>query len=165
MKENGFVGVLVLVIVILIGGLLAGWYFIFLQPKMQFEKARKPDTSLKTVSESSIPRTKIRESGFNVEITIEPSQNDTISGEVTIAAADVPAEAKHVGFSISENFEDLGTGGPNLGFDSSETEGWTKTLDTTKYKNGKYFVALFVFSTDASSNPIGTANVQVEISN
>ena len=70
-----------------------------------------------------------------------------------------------MGFAISETFDNLGSGGPNLGFDSDGGDGWSQTLDTTTYENGRYFIAIFAFDSDAIENPIAVANAQVKIQN
>lgn len=166
MKEKGSVGAVVLVIfALLLVGLVVFWYVFFQSSQKQLEKARTPDSSLNTESKILVPKNEIKEGGYNSTIVLTPSQNDVISGEVTVKALDVPIEAKHVGFSINENFDDLGVGGPNLGFDSKKDDGWSIVLDTTKYNNGIYYVAFFVFSTDATSNPVAVANAQVEVKN
>jgi hypothetical protein len=166
MREKGSVllSVLVVLLLVIVGVAGAGYYY-FIYPVKQFEKARTPDTNLNTEPTILPPKTSIKEKGLNSTMVISPSQNDVISGEVVIEATDLPAETKHVGFSVSEKFEDLGVGGPNLGFDSDGSDGWGKTLDTSNYENGIYYVALFVFENDASSNPLGAVNKQVEIRN
>jgi hypothetical protein len=163
MREKGAVVFIVLIVVILIGGLLAAGYFFFIQPQIQFKKGTQLDTTLTT--KSIIPRTKIEERGMNVKLIISPSQNDVISGEVTIEAVDVPKETKNVGFLTIENFNETETGGPNLGFDSSPNGGWTKTLDTTEYDNGEYNIGIVVFGSNTDSDPIGAVNVKVLIDN
>jgi hypothetical protein len=162
-KEKGAVIFIVLVIVLLIGVLLAVGYFFFLKPRMQFRKGTQPDTTLET--ESIIPRTKIEESGMSAKLIISPSQNDIISGEVTIEAVSVPEETENAGFLIVKNFDESRTGGPNLGFDSSGNGGWTKTLDTTEYDDGEYYIGVVVFGSDTDSDPIGVANAKVLIDN
>lgn len=162
---KSIVGILIVVLILIIALVAAAAaYYFFLYPRQQLEKARTPDTSLKT-SESLINRTEIKESGLNSVLVISPSKNDVISGDVTIKATKVPDEAKHVGFSISQTVEGLAAEGPNLGFDSEGSDGWEMPLNTTEYDNGVYYVALFVFETDGSSNPLGTANAKVQIEN
>jgi hypothetical protein len=56
------------------------------------------------------------------------------------------------------------TGAKILGFDSSPKGGWTKTFDTTEYDNGKYYVFVLA-AEEVGSDPIGSANVRVEIIN
>jgi hypothetical protein len=165
MKQKGSIGaVLLILLLIIIIGLGAAWYFAF-QPHRELERARTPDTSVNTNSDSLFKKTEVKQKGLNVLMVITPSENDVLSGKVTIKATEVPEETMHVGFSINEKFEDLGQGGPNLGFDSDGSDGWEIPLDTTEYENGEYYVAVFVFDNDASSNPLGAGNVKVAIKN
>ena len=123
MKQKGTAWLVVLIIILLIAvGLVVAWYFVFQQPRNQLEKGRTPDSSLKT-EESLINKTEVKESGFNSELVITPSNNDVISGTVTIKANQAPAETKHVGFSISKTVEGLGSSGPTLGFVSRSLVG------------------------------------------
>jgi hypothetical protein len=115
-------------------------------------------------SDSTSPlKTTIVESGMNAEIEIAPSKDKVISVDVTITANDVPEETGVVGFLLTENKDDL-AGGTMLGFDSSEKGGWTKTLDTTEYDNGKYYVVILA-AEEVGASPIGSASVRVEIKN
>lgn len=166
MQERGLIKIIIILVllILLVMGLGFG-YSTFIYPRMQFEKAEKPDTDINTKTGGLLKKSEIKEKGFNAGLLISPSENDVISGTVTIKATDLPDGIKHVGFSINENFDELGNGGPSLGFDSDGTDGWEMVLDTTEYENGTYFVALFAFDNDASSNPLGVANVQVEVRN
>jgi hypothetical protein len=163
MREKGLVGVIILIVVLLIA-VAAGGYFFFFNPRAQINKAIKPDTSLETVSD--VPRTEIVESGFNIELVITPSNNNVISDTVEITATQVSEEAAGVGFFITTDEEGyMHEGMPNLGLDRSAADGWSNTFDTTEYDSGKYYINVIVYPEGGEGDPLGIAQVQVEISN
>ena len=113
-----------------------------------------------------MPRTEIKESGYNLEVLIEPSANNVISGIVTITATQVVKEAAGVGFYLSKTKEALTDGGmASLGIDRSLEGGWSNTFNTTELDNGKYYISVVVYSTNGDGPPLGAAQVPVVIKN
>ena len=166
MEQRGSAAtIIIIVLLIILAGIAGAAYYTFILPAKEFERAETPDTSINTNEEGLFQKSEVREKGFNAGILIAPSVNDVISGIVTVSAVDTPKQSKHVGFSISKKFDDLGKGGPNLGIDSDGMDGWGVKLDTSEYENGLYYLAIFAFENDTTSNPLGVANVQVEIRN
>ncbi|MFC1653827.1 hypothetical protein ACFL1M_03190 [Patescibacteria group bacterium] len=159
------VGVFLAVFLIILITAAGAAYYFLLYPRQQLQKARTPDETVKTDSGILPPTKKVENKGLNSKIVIEPSKNDVISGTVNIKAENVLENTKHVGFTIIENVDEYGQGGPNLGFDSDSSDGWSKELDTSTYKNGEYYIVIFVFDNDASSDPTGVSNVKVLINN
>lgn len=116
-------------------------------------------------AEPASPKTEVRAKGFNAEVLVKPSVDNVISGVVTISVTKAPAETNMAFFTITgQGVEGIGPAGPNLGIDGDATDGWSKLIDTTKYKNGLYEIAgLAMPSTD--DDPLGMATVQVLIQN
>ncbi len=164
MNKKGFSAILIVFLVLILIG-LGFFYYVFMYPRSQLKKARTSDTTIQTNTDTLLVRNEIEEKGYNSTINISPSQNDVVFGTVTVTGLNLPEETKHVGFAISESFDTLGSGGPNLGFDSDGSDGWNFSFNTTEYENGVYYLALFAFQDDSTSNPIGVTNVQLEIRN
>jgi uncharacterized protein (UPF0333 family) len=163
MREKGLVGVIILIVVLLVAVVVGGYFFYF-NPRAQIDRAIKPDTSLETVSDT--PRTEIVESGYNIELVITPSNNNVIADTVAITATQVSEEAAGVGFFITKDEEGfMEEGMPNLGLDRDAADGWSNTFDTTEYDNGKYYINVIVYPEGGEGNPLGVAQVPVEISN
>lgn len=165
MREKGAIGIILLIIVVLGIGLIGGWFLFGMKEKVEMSKSLEPDTSPSTDTQTlESPGSKIVEKGLNIDMEIKPAINNTISGIVNISATSVPENTAHVGFVVVEKLEDFGTNGTNLGIDSDGSNGCTRILDTTDYENGLYFV-VSIASSEIGADPIGSANVQVEIKN
>lgn len=167
-KQEGFAVVIIVIVVLLIGIVLGGaGFFYFFNPKAQFERAVKPDTSTEeSIKDKIAPRSEIKESGLNLEVVVKPSNNNVISGTVTITASNVDENGAGVGFFISETKEALTQGGiPRLGIDSDKTDGWSNTFNTAEYENGKYYISVVVYPPGGEGSPLGVAQIPVEIRN
>jgi len=160
------VGVVVLILGLLLGAAVG--YAFFFNKRSAIERAIKPDTSTTAgpLSKITAPRTKIVESGYNVDVTISPSTNNTLTGAVEITATKTLPEAKGVGFFISTDetgFQKEGL--PNIEIDRNDADGWSTTFDTTQTDNGNYFINTIVYSADGNAAPLGIAQIPVEIKN
>lgn len=167
-RQKGFAMVFVIILVLLIGIVIGGIvFFHFFNPKAQLERAIKPDTSTEeSVKDKMLPRMEIKESGLNMDVLIKPSDNNVISGTVTITATNVDKNGAGVGFFLSKTKEELTQGGmPKLGIDSDEEDGWTNVFNTTEFENGKYYVNVVVYPPGGEGNPLGVAQIPVEIKN
>jgi hypothetical protein len=99
-------------------------------------------------------------------VTIEPSVNNVISDTVTITATQVSDEAVGVGFFLSPDKESFIEGGqPSIGTDSSPEGGWSNNFNTSEYDNGEYYISVVVYPEGGEGNPLGIAQIPVEIKN
>jgi hypothetical protein len=167
MREKGAVVLVVMIVVLIAAVVAAAGYFFFFNPRAQIDRAVKPDTSLEDNSIlPKAPRTEIKESGYNLEVIIEPSENNVISDTVTITATQVSEEAAGVGFFLSPDKESFIEGGqPSIGTDSSPEGGWSNMFNTTEHDNGNYYVNIVVWQEGGEGPPLGFAQIPVEIKN
>jgi hypothetical protein len=158
-----FIGAVIVGLVVGIGAL--GFYLYQSQTK---EKTSTQVTTPKTATDSaklatpSAEKTEIRVQGLNASVLIEPSVDNVISGVVTITVTKAPNGTKMAFFTIQgQGIKDTG---PNLGIDNDGSDGWSRLLDTTEYKNGLYEISGLAMS-GPDDNPLGVATAQVKIQN
>jgi hypothetical protein len=156
-----------IIIIIVVGLVLVGigvLLFFTLQPKettSSKEETNVPSSS-ETATEPASPKTEIKVQGQNATLTISPSIDDEIKGTVTVTITGAPSETKAVFFTIAARDERPDS--PNLGIDEDGSDGWSRIVDTTKYKNGVYVIAGMPTVT-GEGDPLGRATAKVEIRN
>jgi uncharacterized membrane protein len=156
-----------IIIIIVVGLVLVGLgvlLFFALQPKettSSKEETNVPSSS-ETATEPASPKTEVKVQGQNATLVISPSVDNEISGIVTVTVTEVPSETKWVFFTIAARDERPNS--PNLGIDEDGSDGWSRTVDTTKYKNGVYVIAGMP-TTTAEGDPLGRASAKVRIKN
>jgi len=162
-NEKGSAIVVILVAILLVAVSVGGYFYLF-AGKRGIERAIQPDKNIKNVLD--LPRTEIVESGYNMELTIKPSNKNVISETVEITATQVSEEAAGVGFFVSTTKEGFFEGGqPNIGIDRSETDGWSNTFNTAEFENGEYYINAVAYPPGGEGDPLGIAQIPVEIKN
>jgi hypothetical protein len=147
--------IIIIVVVLVLFGI--GVLLIFaLQPK------ETTSSKGETATEPASPKTEIKIQGQNAKLTISPSIDDEIKGTVTVTVTGIPSETKAVFFTIAER--DVRPDSPNLGIDEDGSDGWSRIVDTSKYKNGVYVIAGMPTIT-GEGDPLGRASAKVEIKN
>ncbi len=123
--------------------------------------------------DGSEARTEIESKYGSTAMVISPSNGSIIAGVVAIKMAKVPKGTNLVAFAIQgPGIEDIGKTGPNLGYDTDGSNGWSFELDTVVYPDGAY--AIYAFTSPISSleeadkenaPPSGMAEAKVKIQN
>jgi len=148
----------IIVLILIVGGV----YF-FMVNNDEETTETTTNTAATTNTAPTEPATKITGKGFNdTIITIEPSEDKTISGIVTITMTNAPEETKAGFFAMVNKGEQVDT--PNLGIDQDDSDGWSWILDTSEYENGVYEISS-IAALDGDSSPLGNATAQVIIEN
>jgi hypothetical protein len=137
--------IIALVVLLVIG---IGVYFF-----IQSGNKDKSNTDVVQEEESTVPT-----------LTIRPLNGNNASGIVTATVNNAPEGTKMVAFVITGSDGDVSNAGPNLGYDTSASDGWTRIIDTTKYENGLYEVSGLP-TTSADANPLTLVSAQVIIEN
>ncbi|MEW5896794.1 MAG: hypothetical protein AB1668_03830 [Nanoarchaeota archaeon] len=127
----------------------------------------------KTLSEDKIPsspveKTKIKVSQMGVTMIVAHAQGQVVKDIVTITVTKVPANTGSVGFVIQgPGIEAMEKTGPNLGYDSDGSDGWSVEFDTNSYPNENYTLGAIAFPADRQSGtpPLGVAQALIEIRN
>jgi hypothetical protein len=148
----------VVVVILIAGGII---FYVQFANQQKEEETQTTSTS-ETTTEPPTPKTEVRVKGQNATLVIAPSVDNVISGTVTVTVEQAPSETKFTFFIIAES--GVKPEGPNLGIDEDGSDGWSRLLDTTKYKNGVYEIAGLP-TTTSEGNPLGRAAAQVEIKN
>ena len=115
------------------------------------------------------PANEIRADGTGIskgmEMVISPSEDNEISGVVTISMTKVPEATLFVSFAIDG--PGINDTSPNLGLNINESEGWSIEFDTTDYSDDTYTIVGYAFATEhgADTNPLGFVQTEVVIKN
>lgn len=170
-KNKEGIAVLLVVVAVLVSVIVAlavGGYFFLQNPKkfLVDDKIASDTSHEGKITDAIAPRKEIKESGYLLDVVVEPSDNNVISETVTITANKVDETAAGVVFFISETKEELTEGGmPVISRDSNGNDGWLSEFDTTEYENGKYYISVVVYSEGGEGPPLGVAQIPVEIKN
>jgi hypothetical protein len=158
LNQKGAAYLVVIILIVVVVALGVGAY---LYGQSQNNNGTTNNTGTK-VSEPATPKTEITVQGQNATVNIKPSVDNVISGVVTITVTKAPDETKMVFFVIAG--QGIKETGPNLGIDSEGSDGWSRLVDTAKYKNGLYEIAGLPM-TSGDDSPLGKASAQVTIKN
>ena len=132
---------------------------------MSTATAEKPDVIIHI--EEDLSAIGSEGNGFGeLGILVRPAKDGIISGTVDVLAFNANLDTEIIAFGITGgNIAELKDSGPNIGIDTNGTDGWTQTLDTTKYENGEYRIFAVGGKNTPGELPTSAVNLDLIIEN